>query len=265
MVSKLNTAGNKTVKSEVYDVTYGTAQGSCLGPLLFILFSNDIHLLPTFSQIILFTDDTNVFNSSKNLQFLKYSLEHDMTLLVDWYQANTLSLNVHKTVLLKFGPNDEEFSVRIDDVTVTNKSFTKFLGIIVDDRLHWDYHLNTLFNKLMANKCLLSNDKLLPRQSLLKVYYVHIYSQLTYGLAVWGSVMTKKMQKWLQTILNYCVKLLSKKPKNMATSIAFNELKVLTVQQLIEQELAKIGQKVMHKLYPIPILPCSVKIEGKNP
>ena len=49
LVSKLNTAENKTVKSDMYNVTYGTAQGSCLGSLSFILFSNDIHLLPTFS------------------------------------------------------------------------------------------------------------------------------------------------------------------------------------------------------------------------
>ena len=60
---------NKTVKSDFYNITYGTAQGSCLGPLLFILFTYDIHLLPTYSRIILFADDTTLFSQHKNLQF----------------------------------------------------------------------------------------------------------------------------------------------------------------------------------------------------
>ena len=54
------------MKSDIYNITYGTAQGSCLGPLLFILFTNDIHLLTTYSRIILFADDTTliIFNQS---------------------------------------------------------------------------------------------------------------------------------------------------------------------------------------------------------
>ena len=80
LVAKINTASNRIVKSSKYDITYGTAQGSCLGPLLFILFYNDIYLLPTFSSIILFADNTTLFNSNKNVNFLKYNLEYDMVL-----------------------------------------------------------------------------------------------------------------------------------------------------------------------------------------
>ena len=64
--AKINTSSNKIVKSSKYNITYGTAKGSCLGPLLFILFCNDIYLLPTFSNIILFADDT-LFNSNSNI------------------------------------------------------------------------------------------------------------------------------------------------------------------------------------------------------
>ena len=71
------------------------AQGSCLGPLLFLLFCNDIHLLPSFSDIILLADDTTLLNSDANINFLKYSLEYDMTLLIDWFKANQLSLNIN--------------------------------------------------------------------------------------------------------------------------------------------------------------------------
>ena len=77
------TTNNGVTKSGTFDITYGTAQGSCLGPLLFILFCNDIQLLPTYLKIILFADDTILLYSHKNLKFLKYALEHDMVLLSD--------------------------------------------------------------------------------------------------------------------------------------------------------------------------------------
>ena len=86
LVCRLNTPNNGIVKSETFDISYGTAQGSCLGPLLFILFCNDIQLLPTYSKIILFADDTTLLYSHKNLKFLRYVLEHDMALLIEWYK-----------------------------------------------------------------------------------------------------------------------------------------------------------------------------------
>ena len=107
LISKITTLGNVITRSESYDIMYGTAQGSCLGPLLFILFCNDIHLLPMFSKIILFADDSTLVNSAKNENFLRCTLEHDMLALVDWYKANQLSLNINKTVLIKFWPNND--------------------------------------------------------------------------------------------------------------------------------------------------------------
>ena len=74
--AKTQTANHEIIRSDNFDISYGTTQGSCLGLLLFIVFMNDIYLLPTFSKIILFADDMTLINSSKNMHFLKYSLEH---------------------------------------------------------------------------------------------------------------------------------------------------------------------------------------------
>ena len=63
LIAKVTTGPNQTIESDRFNITYGTSQGSCLGPLLFIIFVNDIHLLPLYSKIILFADDTTIFNS----------------------------------------------------------------------------------------------------------------------------------------------------------------------------------------------------------
>ena len=80
--------------------SFGTAQGSCLGPLLFLLFCNDIHLLLLYSQLILFADNTTLFNSHRSEIYLEYMLNRDMEMLLDWFRANQLSINLEKTVMM---------------------------------------------------------------------------------------------------------------------------------------------------------------------
>ena len=70
MKDNVRTSEHVVNKSDTFKITYGTAQGSCLGPLLFILYTNDIQLLPLFSNVILFADDTTLFASARNDQLL---------------------------------------------------------------------------------------------------------------------------------------------------------------------------------------------------
>ena len=74
LVAKVMMSPNTITYSEKFNISYGTAQGSCLGPLLFLVFVNDIHHLELYSRIILFVDDTTVFNSHKSPDFLRYTL-----------------------------------------------------------------------------------------------------------------------------------------------------------------------------------------------
>ena len=178
--ARIQAIDHEVVHSDNFDISYGTVQGSCLGPLLFIIFMNDIYLLPTFSKIILFADDTTLINSCKNVHFLKYSLEHDMS-------ANQLSLNVNKTILIKFWPDSKPFTLKIGDVKLNNSSSAKFLGMMVDECLTWNAHVGNLCSKIQANKMLLVNAKhLLPTDALKKIYFAHIYTHLTYSLVVWA-------------------------------------------------------------------------------
>ena len=156
---KINTAENRIVKSDSFNISYGTAQGSCLGPLLFILFTNDIHLLPIYSQLILFADDTTIFSQHKSKQFLKYMLTHDMEIMINWFKANQLSLNMNKTTMIKSWPDGSPFEIQIEDFIIKTSNSTKFLGITIDDSLSWSIHINNMSNKLLSNKRLLQNAK----------------------------------------------------------------------------------------------------------
>ena len=102
LVTKITVNESNTVYSEPYQIMYRTAQGSCLGPLLFILFCNDIYTLPLYSHLILFADDTTMVNSHKNVNYLEYMMFHDLTILLDWFKANQLSLNLKKNNLDAF-------------------------------------------------------------------------------------------------------------------------------------------------------------------
>ena len=138
--------------SEKFNITYGTAQGLCLGPLLFIIFVNDSHLLPLYSRIILFADDTTIFNSHKSPQFLNYTLEHDLNLLIEWFKANKLSLKLSRTVVMKFWSSNTSFDINVDGHLIPLVSHTKFLGAHLDSELTWHTHLNQLIEKIQANK-----------------------------------------------------------------------------------------------------------------
>ena len=137
-MAKVNTSPNQVTRSDSFHITYGAAQGSCLGPLLFIIFVNDIHLLSLYSKIILFADDTMIFNSHSSCKYLHFTLEHDLCVLVDWFKANKLSLNLTKTVSMHFWNNKNTLHLVIDNYDIPAVSDTKFLGVYVDEHLTWN-------------------------------------------------------------------------------------------------------------------------------
>ena len=160
LVAKITTGPNKIVKSDSFDITYGTAQGSCLGPLLFIIFMNEIHLLPLYSNVILFADNMTIFNSHKSQKFLKYSLQHDLNLMIDWFKANKLSLDLSKTVGIKFWDNKTNMSINVDNINIQMTECTKFIRVYTDYKLAWHMHVNHLLDTLITNRHMLCLGKI---------------------------------------------------------------------------------------------------------
>ena len=188
---KCNIASSgKTEYSDYREVSYGTPQGSCLGPLIFLIFTNDLHRHLVYSSSILFADDTTVYKTHRNLVYLKWCLEDDLNTLSDWFAANKLTLNLDKTVCMLFQKNNmnKEIILKVKDMTIKNQTETKFLGMWLDQSLSWYNHIQKLTLKIKRNKYLLNNGKHLMDQNTKRlVYYSHIASHLQYGMLLWGN------------------------------------------------------------------------------
>ena len=126
----------------------GVPQGSILGPLLFLIYINDIVKSSPLLTYVLFADDTNIFYSHKCLNTLIHSLNNELGKVSTWFKCNKLSLNLDKTCFIHFCASQTHFdqliNIVIDDISIVERKSTKFLGITLDSKLTWNDHVNTI-------------------------------------------------------------------------------------------------------------------------
>ena len=240
----------KTEYSKEYPITFGTPQGSCLGPLIFLLFNNDLHRIIRNSNVILFADDTTLYLTNHSISHIKESLEQDLKLLQDWFRAKKLTLNLSKTqcMLFKAKKNCPLISLNINNTLIEQQKHAKFLGLILDDELNWTPHINDRLNKIKRNKNMLVISKnMLTTNTKRLIYYGHIQSHLCYCLVVWGGMCKKIDLNRLQKAQDSCIKLLDSK---QSLGMNYKKNNILTVSQLIHLEEIKLGYKITNKLLP---------------
>ena len=231
--------------SSLYDVDYGTPQGSCLGPLLFLIFTNNLYRNLENCHAILFADNTTVYKGHRNKNYLRWCLESDLIRLTDWFRANKLKVNINKTVFMSFGRSGKLDHIDICGECIECSENTKFLGLWIDENLNWHKHINTLINKLKRNLSLLQNTRNLFDQSTLKlIYHAHLQSHINYGLVVFGGMINSETLSRLQRIQTKCLKYIDANIKDP------HWLKLLTIAQMIKFEHAKLGYRLQNGLLP---------------
>jgi hypothetical protein len=145
----------KETKSSTHTIPCGVPQGSVLGPLLFIIYTNDLPNCLKFSKAILFADDTTVYLTSKSISNLFNNINSDLELLSEWFRANKLSLNIGKTNYVVFKQNpmqvDEHLKIKIGNNVIEQKNVIQFLGLYIDAKLEWHDHIQYIKNKLKSS------------------------------------------------------------------------------------------------------------------
>ena len=232
------------------------AQGSCLRPLLFVIFCNDIHQLDLFGNLIFFADDTTLINTNKSKKYLDFQMQHAMTKLIDWFRANKLSLKLSKMVLIRFWRGDGKLpeNLNFDGLWIPEVEVTKFLGVFLDKNLNWEHHMTYLYNKIKSNCYLLGLSKRFQDENnLVKLYYAHVYSHIQYGITAWGSMSKKSQLNSIYGLQKACIKSICKQPKTTNIMELLKRHKLLKIKDIVVLELGKFGYKLANNLLPSPL------------
>ena len=181
------------VESEYTNVDIGVPQGSVLGPLLFLIYINDVINSSKLLTFSLFADDTVVLYSNKNVSLLISTMNKELKKLDDWFKCNKLFLNFNKTKYIIFRSKNKKIPHDIDPILINNVIIERtetinFLGIIIHESFDWKYHIMKISSKLSRSIGVLHKLKtFLPLKILIYIYNAIILPHLNYGNEIWGN------------------------------------------------------------------------------
>ncbi len=236
---------NDTI-SDLLSITHGIPQGSILGPLLFIIYINDIASVSDTLSSILFADDTNVLSYDYNQKELLNNINSDLNKIDDWLKANKLSLNIEKTENVIFAtPQRKRYieetlktNISIRNTNIKPVSQTNFLGTIITDTLNWEPFFNKQAMKANKGICMLSYLKyLLPHETLTQIYYAIVLPHLQYGITAWGAYLNGENK--LEILQKKAIRNISKSEYNAHTEHLFSKYKILKLKDVYQVQVAK--------------------------
>ena len=251
-----------SVCSDVVTLSTGVPQGSILGPLLFIIYMNDIQAATSNFKAILYADDTNLVSplcsfsssnsvNSNNLSEVAASINNELSCVQEWLLINKLSVNVNKTKFMIFHHPQRKIehlvpALELNSEPLERVSEFNFLGLTLDEHISWKPHVQKIANKISRIIGILRRLKnILPTPVLITLYNTLILPHFHYGLLNWGFCMGR-----LQLLQKRSVRVISGSNYNAHTDPLLKKLHLVKLADLFTINVLKMYYKFKHARLP---------------
>lgn len=256
LTNRYQSVSISNILSSFIKIKYGVPQGSVLGPLLFLIYINDLSNSILFSDVFHFADDTNLLYSSSSLKSIKKHINIDLKHLLHWLNANKISLNATKTEVVLFRHRNKQLDYDVRLKLNGNKLYftnsVRYLGVILDPHLSWKTHLDNLALKLRKSNGALSILRhFLPRSTLLNTYHALFGSHSNYACQVWGQALplNHRIIKLQKTAL----RLITFSPFRHSSKPLLYSLKILNISDYINLSNLILVHQILNLLTPVDI------------
>uniref|UniRef100_A0A1B6MJK2 Reverse transcriptase domain-containing protein n=1 Tax=Graphocephala atropunctata TaxID=36148 RepID=A0A1B6MJK2_9HEMI len=218
------------IKSEPKSITRGVPQGSVLGPVLFILFTNDFpRYLKDYCRSLMYADDTVLLLGNNNPKHLEVTSYIALNMGIQYCHRNDLVVNETKTKQLILGKHREAVGKLpdLEEVTVA-----KYLGVTIDESLSWTPHIDLLCNKLSVSLFVIRRIKNICDVDTAKIAYYSLFeTHLRYGIEVWGATTRGNLERVL-LLQKRAIRILGDLQSRETCRSKYKDLKLLTVVNL---------------------------------
>ena len=242
------------INSSYGKISCGVPQGSILGPLLFLIYINDLASICNQLFPVMYADDSNLFAEGSDIIELQNIMNRELVKVSRWLRLNKLSLNIDKTHFMIFKRQrrlvESVPEICIDSNSIHQVAKTKFLGVYIDENLSWNAHINYISGKVSRGIGVLKKAKrYLNSTTLHLLYYTFIYPYLGYCNIIWGNTYTTYLSK-LQVLQKKIVRLIANLSYRAHTSDSFKKLRILKCRNIHNYQTGIFIYKHKNKEFP---------------